>query len=414
MTGLGPGATGGCFLYVDCDRFFFAVEAAERPGLASDPRPVIIGRDPRQFPRGIVTTANDVARALGIQSGMSAAAALTRAPTAVFLPPRHALYERYSERVLAVIRQASPLVEQRSIDEAVCVWDAFEPTRALDLRQRILAVTGISVSMGLAASPLVAKMASEAAKRLPDHLCIVPPGGEAAWLAPQPVRALVGVGPKTEARLRALGIATIGDLAQRSRAALVVEFGQSYGGYLYEASRGIDDSELEPERAAKSVSSEHTFAADTTSREVLWREVRRQAEEVAGRLRELGVRAAEVAIKLRYADWRTITRQRHLPTATDDPGELALAAAALVRRHWDRARPIRLIGLRAGRFCGGAGPEQLPLAFTEADERAAPTAQLATVLPGAAAQPHPDTGAAQSMDGPTFAGFRPGLDAGGG
>src|SRR5439155_21011245 len=184
--------TAPCYLFLDCDRFYFAVEAAERPGLADDPRPVIIGRDPRTAPRRIVTTANDPARALGIRSGLSAAIALRLAPNALFLPPRHELYARYSTRVMAVLRDESPLVEQHSIDEAACLWPhGFGPEPPLALRARVLAETGISVSLGLATSPLVAKMASEAAKKRADHLCIVIPGAEAAFLSPLPVRALV-------------------------------------------------------------------------------------------------------------------------------------------------------------------------------------------------------------------------------
>src|SRR2546428_7811935 len=188
-----------CYLFLDCDRFYFAVEAAERPGLADDPRPVIIGRDPRTAPRGIVTTANDPARALGIRRGLSAAIALRLAPNALFLPPRHELYERYSTRVMAVLRDESPLVEQHSIDEAASLWPhGFGPEPPLALRARVLAETGISASPGLATPPLVAQMASEAAKKRADHLCILTPGAEAPFPSPLPVPALVGVGPQAE------------------------------------------------------------------------------------------------------------------------------------------------------------------------------------------------------------------------
>lgn len=348
-----------CHLFLDCDRFYFAVEAAERPELADDPRPVIIGRDPRLAPRGIVTTANDAARALGIRSGLSAAIALRRAPNALFLTPRHDLYERYSARVMAVVRDESPLVEQYSIDEAACVWlHGFRPELALALRARVLAETGISVSLGIATSPLVAKMASEAAKQRLDHLCIVSPGEEAAFLAPLPVRALVGVGPKAEARLLAVGIATIGALASRPPDELITLFGRASGRYLHEASRGIDHSTLQAEHVPKSISAEHTFPSDTTDRNVLWQQLRAQAEEVAARLKREGFRAEDVAIKLRYANWQTLTRQMKLPAATDEADALATHAATLMRRHWDQTRAVRLIGLRAGRLTGGTKPTQ--------------------------------------------------------
>ncbi len=353
-----------CYLFLDCDRFYFAVEAAERPELADDPRPVIIGRDPRTTPRGIVTTANDAARALGIHSGLSAAIALRLAPNALFLPPRHDLYERYSARVMAVVRDESPLVEQHSIDEAACVWlPGFRPEPALALRARVLAETGVSVSLGIATSPLVAKMASEAAKQRPDHLCIVSPGEEAAFLAPLPVRALVGVGPKAETRLLAVGIATVGVLASRPPDELITLFGRAYGRYLHEASRGIDHSTLQAEHVPKSISAEHTFPRDTTDRQVLWQQLRAQAEEVAERLRQEGLRAEEVAIKLRYANWQTLTRQMKLPAATDEAEALATSAATLMRRHWDQTRAVRLIGLRAGRLTGGTKPTQQGLPY---------------------------------------------------
>src|SRR5581483_6005532 len=213
---------------------------------------------------------------------------------------------------------------------------------AVRLRRRVLDELGLSVSLGLAANPLVAKMASEAAKSVPDHVHVVPPGEEAAFLAPMPVRALIGVGPKAEARLRALGIETIGVLAERPLADLVEAFGQSYWRYLHRASRGEDDSELTDAREWKSISAENTFGADTRDRVALWRELRSQAWEVARRLRGERLLAGEVAIKLRYANWETITRQMRLGAPTD--------AAALMRRHWDRARAIRLLGVRAGKL----------------------------------------------------------------
>jgi DNA polymerase IV len=361
-----------CYLYLDCDRFYFAVEAAERPGLAADPRPVIIGRDPQEAPRGIVTTANDAARTLGIHSGLSAAIARRLAPNALFLPPRHDLYEQYSARVMTVVRAASPLVEQRSIDEAACLWPhGFHPGPALALRTKVGAETGISVSLGVAPSPLVAKMASEAAKQRQDHVCIVQPGQEAEFLSPLPIRALVGVGPKAEARLTEAGFRTIGMLAARSVEELITLFGRSYGRYLHEASRGVDDTRLEPERVAKSISAEHTFPRDTVDRRLLWRQLRAQADEVAMRLRAEGLVAFEVAIKLRYADWQTLTRQLQLGGPTDEPAVLAAGAAALMQRHWERRRAVRLIGLRAGRLTEATQPAQLALRY-ESPPREAP------------------------------------------
>jgi DNA polymerase IV len=351
-----------CILFVDCDRFYFAVEVAESPELAEGTGPIIIGHDPRRAPRAIVTTANNAARALGIHSGMSAARALRLAPDAMFLPPRHELYQQYSRRVMAVLRDESPLVQQNSIDEAACQWPAgFLAEPAVRLRMRIWDDTGISVSIGVASSQLVAKMASEDAKRQADHVRLVLPGDEADFLAPLDVRSLIGVGPKAEKRLRAIGIQTIGDLTRRSLTELVGLFGRAHGQYLFDSSRGIDNSPLRSERAAKSVSEEHTFDHDTADRQVLWNQLRRQSAEISARLRGEGLEAREIGIKLRYANWETVTRQTRIAIPTDDGQTLSAAAAALMRRHWDDSRSVRLIGLRAGHLAPKTTIRQLEL-----------------------------------------------------
>ena len=342
----------GCVLYLDADRFYFSVEALERPELAGDPRPIVIAHDPREAPRAVVTTANDAARKLGITSALSALLALRRAPNALFLPPRHDLYASYSRRLMELLRSESQLVQQNSIDEAALSWEhqGFAPEPALRLRERIGREIGLSVSLGLAPSPLVGKMASEVAKGEPSHLRVVRPGEEPAFLAPMPIRALIGVGPKAEERLRGVGVATIGDLQARELAELVEGFGQSYGRYLHRACRGEDDSELSDEREPKSISAERTFDQDTNDRRRLWQELQGQAEEVAARLRHDELVAGEVAIKVRYGSWETFTRQMRLAQPTDQAEALAAGAAALLRRHWDRSRPIRLLGVRAGRL----------------------------------------------------------------
>ena len=229
---------------------YYGVEILERPELASDQRVVIIGADPRQAPRGIVTTANGVARAIGITSGLSTAIAqrlaAERGLETVFIPPRHNLYAAYSRRLMDLLRTETDTLEQRSIDEAALDWrqHGFSVEPIYKLRERIRVEIGLSVSFGVAANLLVAKMASEAAKAREDHVCAVLPGQEAAFLAPLPIRALVGVGPKSEARLHTFGIQTIGDLAAQPLAWLVDLFGSAYGRYLQRASRGEDDSTL--------------------------------------------------------------------------------------------------------------------------------------------------------------------------
>ncbi len=351
-----PRDDGPVYLHCDVDKMYYSVEALEAPALADDARAVIIGANPRQSPRAIVTTANGVARSLGIRSGMSTAIAariaLERGVEVVYVTPRHEVYAAYSRRLMDLLRTETPLLEQRSIDEAALDWSqhAFALEPVLMLRRRVLEEIGLSISLGVASTLLVAKMASEAAKSRIEHVCLVPPGEAAAFLAPLPVRALVGVGPKSEVRLRSLGLERIGDLATYPLPELVRQFGRSYGRYLHRASRGEDDSTLIGQQTSRSISAEHTFDRDTSNAAHIWQRLQLQADEVSRRLRGERLLAGEVAIKLRYGlTWETLTRQQRLGAATDDPRVLAAAAAALMRRAWNR-RPIRLIGLRAGRL----------------------------------------------------------------
>jgi DNA polymerase-4 len=344
------------YLHCDVDKMYYSVEALETPSLAAETRAVIISASPREYPRAVVTTANGVARGIGITSGMSTAIATRmareRGVEVVYVAPRHEVYSRYSRRLMELLRTETPLLEQRSIDEAALDWrhHGFVDAPVLTLRKRVLDEIGLSVSFGVASTLLVAKMASEIAKSRDDHVSVVHPGGEAGFLAPLSVRTLVGIGPKSEARLLGFGIATIGELASRPLDFLVDQFGSSYGRYLHRASRGQDDSTLVGEHTSKSISAEHTFSRDTMDRAEIWRRLQAQAQEVSQRLREENLVASEVAIKVRYGvTWETITRQQQLGSPTDDPQVLAAGAAALMRKAWTR-RPIRLIGLRAARL----------------------------------------------------------------
>jgi len=350
---------------------YFSVEALENPSLATETRVVVVSADPKTYARGVVTTANAVARTIGINSGMSTAIAARIAAEhgldIVYLPPRHDLYGQYSKRLMDILRTETPLLEQRSIDEAALDWNdhGFNKEPVLRLRQRVLDEIGLSISFGVAPTLLVAKMASEVAKTHDDHVCIVHPGEAERFLAPLPLRALVGIGPKSEVRLKSLGLEKIGDLAALPLHDLVQQFGKSYGRYLYQSSRGEDDATLVGEHAYKSISAEHTFGQDTSDRAEIWRRLQAQAEDVAERMRGEGLVAAEVAIKLRYGvTWITITRQQRLGAPTDDPRVLAAGAAALMRKAWNR-RPIRLIGLRASRLSAPADSVQLALEALE-------------------------------------------------
>jgi DNA polymerase-4 len=328
------------YLHCDVDKMYYSVESLETPALADEQRAVIIGIDPRHYPRGVVTTANSVARSIGISSGMSCAiaerTARERGIEVLYVPPRHELYADYSRRLMDLLRTETPLLEQRSIDEAALDWrhHGFVPEPVLSLRQRILLEIGFSVSFGVAGTLLVAKLASEVAKSREDHVCVVPPHA---------------------------GITTIGELAQREEHELVEHFGRSYGRYLHQASLGQDDSTLVDDHVYKSISAEHTFAYDTSDRAAIWRQLQEQARDVSRRLHGEHLVAREVAVKLRYGvTWETITRQQRLAAPTADAEVLAAGAAALMRKAWNR-RPIRLIGLRAGRLEAPSDGVQLDL-----------------------------------------------------
>jgi DNA polymerase-4 len=356
-----------CILHADADKFYFAVEAVERPELASLDRPVIIGHDPREFGRGVVTTCNEAARALGIDSGMSCRVALSRAPNAMFLQPRFDIYHDYSKRLMSVLRSATQTFEQLSVDEAWLDWRAhgFASGPALALRERVRDETGLSVSVGVAPTKLLAKMATEAAKKTADRVLVVPPAEVRPFLDPLPVEALWGVGPKTAARLRTLGLETVGSIATASLERLQESFGPRHGRILADHSRGLDESELTPVRAPKSFSTERTFASDVLDRAELWRTMQRQSSSLAERLKRRGLVATEVAVKLRYADWEDLVRQTRLPAPSAEAEIIASAAAALMRRAWDRERALRLLGVRVSRFAEVGEPFQLEMRLGE-------------------------------------------------
>lgn len=350
-----------CILHADADRFYFAVEALERPELASDPRPIIVGSDPRDSPRAVVTTANDAARRLGIDSGLSCRVALSRAPDALFLPPRFSIYRDYSLRLMEILRGASPSVEQLSVDEAWLDWGehGFARESAIALRRLVHDGTGLSVSIGVASSKLLAKMATEQAKATADHVLVVSPGGESDFLDELAVEALWGVGPKTAERLRGLGLETIGQIAATPVSQLVASFGPTHGQVLADHSRGIDRSTLAPVRQAKSYSAERTFQTDTADRAELWATIQRQAGELSARLERKGLTASEVGFKIRYADWVDLTRQTRLAYPTTSAELIARAAADLMRKHWERGRAVRLIGVRVSALQDATAPSQL-------------------------------------------------------
>jgi DNA polymerase IV len=332
--------------HLDLDAFFAAVEELEDPQLRS--RPLVVGGDPHG--RGVVATANYVARRFGIHSAMSAAEALRRCPHAVFVRPRHRLYREYSEAVWTAVREVVPTVERTGLDEGYLdvgeVAPDFSRARAVAeaVQAAVRGATSLSASLGVASSKVVAKIASD--RRKPGGVTVVPAGREAGFLAPFDVRRLPGVGPRAEERLRAAGVETIGALAALPESDLKRLLPGKLGPLLRDRARGIDPRPLETSVETVSISTEETFDHDIDDPEQLKLEVRRMAERVAERLERGRQSARTVTTKVRYQDFSIRSRSTTLPVATDDVNRIAeLACALLDRALADRPGALRLVGV---------------------------------------------------------------------
>jgi len=355
--------TSPTILHVDLDAFFAAVEQRDRPELRG--KPVIVGGDPGA--RGVVSAASYEARAFGVHSALPLRTAAARCPQGVFLPVDGAKYRRESRRVMEILGRFTPLLEQVSIDEAfldVAGSEAlFGPPEEIARRIKVAVrgEVGLTASVGVATTKLVAKVASDLRK--PDGLVVVQPGEEASFLAPLPITRLWGVGEQTRVALSEHGVRTIGDLAALPVDVLVRRLG-AHGATLHERALGIDPSPVTPEIAAKSVSHEHTFDVDTADPELIERTLLALSEGVASRLRAGGVRASTVAVKVRDSAFRTVSRQRTLPEPTDLADPIYRTALELARPEV-RGRRIRLLGVGAH---GLGEPAQLGL-FAGEDPR---------------------------------------------
>jgi DNA polymerase-4 len=336
-------------LHVDLDAFFAAVEQRDRPELRG--LPVVVGGG-GPGDRGVVSAASYEARRFGIQSAMPLRRAARLCPHAVFLPVDGAKYQAVSREVMAILRRFTPQVEPISIDEAFLdvtgsiVLFGDGPTIARRIKDAVRGELGLTVSVGVATTKLVAKIASDLRK--PDGLVVVPPGQEATFLAPLPIMRLWGVGEQTAIALREYGVRTIGDLAQLPADLLVRRFGR-HGAALVERAVGIDADAVSDGDPAKSVGHEHTFDVDTSDRETIERTLLAMADGVAARLRASGLRASTVTVKIRDASFRTITRQRTLPEPTDLAEPFYRVALELARPEITGLR-IRLLGVTASHF----------------------------------------------------------------
>ena len=332
--------------HLDLDAFFAAVEELEHPELRS--KPLVVGGDPHG--RGVVATANYVARGFGIHSAMSAAEAIRRCPQAVFVRPRHSVYREYSRHVWSTVRGIVPTLEQTGIDEGYLdlgeVASGFLEARVVAeaVQTAVRAATSLTCSIGVAPCKVVAKIGSDARK--PGGLTVVVPGQEATFLAPFDVRRLPGVGPKAEERLRAAGVQTIGALAALDDDDVRRLLPGSVGKVLRDRARGIDPRGLEFGVERISISVENTFDRDLVDRERLHDELRGMATEVASHLRSRGQTARTVTTKLRYADFSIRSRSTSLDVGIDDPAQIGdLACRLLDRGLRDRPGALRLVGV---------------------------------------------------------------------
>lgn len=327
------------------DAFYASAEQASKPSLRG--KAVVVGGI---GPRGVVATASYEARVFGVHSAMPIGQARRLAPNAAYLAPRFRLYRDVSEQVMGLLRELSPLVEPLSLDEAFvdleageAAWDSASARLVGErLRDEIKAVTGLTGSVGLAASKMLAKIASEEAK--PDGLMLIVPGTERAMLGPMSVRTLPGVGPATGDHLRRAGITTVEEIAEAGEDELVRLLGKSHGASLYAMALAHDDRPVVAERDAKSVSVEDTYDVDIHDRVRVRTEVQRLAERCVQRLRGAERSGRTVVLKVRRYDFSTLTRSETLRGPTDDPAVVREAAARLLESV-DTTGGVRLLGV---------------------------------------------------------------------
>ncbi|WP_367039709.1 DNA polymerase IV [Streptomyces sp. Je 1-332] len=337
--------TAPTILHLDMDAFYASAEQAAKPSLRG--KAVVVGG---LGPRGVVATASYEARKFGVHSAMPMGQARRLAPNAAYLVPRFGLYREISDQVMALLRQLSPLVEPLSLDEAFVDLDAGgvadDQASALAVGERlradIKAVTGLAGSVGLAASKMLAKIASEEAK--PDGLRLIVPGTERELLGPMPVRTLPGVGPATGDHLRRGGITTVGEIAEAGEDELVRLLGKSHGSALYAMALARDERPVVAERESKSVSVEDTYDVDIHDRVRVRGEVARLADRCVERLRAAGHSGRTIVLKVRRFDFSTLTRSETLRGPTDDPGVVREAAARLLESV-DTTGGVRLLGV---------------------------------------------------------------------
>lgn len=333
-------------LHIDMDAFFAAVEQRRNPNLIG--KALVIGGSGDPTQRGVVSTASYEARKFGIHSAMPLRTAYKLCPHAVFLPVDYREYARVSGKIKDILKKFCSLMQDVGIDEAfldISQIDKPPEEIAKEIKLAIKQETGLTCSIGIAPNKLLAKIASDMQK--PDGLTIINNDDIENRIWPLPVRKLWGVGPKTEVYLKEMGIETVGALALLSLEKLLEKFGNSYGKYLYEASRGIDDSPLITHWEPKSTSREVTFQWDIGNWQVIAKTIAELTREVAKDLKQSGYKGRTVTVKIRFSDFETHTRAKTLEQSTNSVDEIRTAAFDCLRR-FELKKKVRLVGVRMG------------------------------------------------------------------
>jgi len=333
-------------LHIDMDAFFAAVEQRRNPALIG--KPLVIGGSGDPTQRGVVSTASYEARKFGIHSAMPLRTAYKLCPHAVFLPVDYEEYSKMSERIKKILREYCPIMEDVGIDEAfldVSQIDKSAEEIVKEIKAKILEETGLTCSFGIAPNKLLAKIASDMQK--PEGLTIITDLDIENRIWPLPVRKLWGVGPKTEAALRGMGIETIGGLAAVPLDKLIERFGESYGRYLYDASKGMDESPLVTHWEPKSTSREITFQTDTGNWQEIARTLAELTREVANDMKQAGYKGKTVTVKLRFSDFETHTRAKTLKNLTSSVDKIRAASFDCLRR-FELKKQVRLVGVKVG------------------------------------------------------------------
>jgi DNA polymerase IV (DinB-like DNA polymerase) len=349
-SGITPGTAPRIILHLDMDSFYASVEVREQPELRG--KPVVIGADPKNGKgRGVVSTCSYEARAFGIRSAMPVSHAFVLCPHAVFLPPHVSRYVKASSDIMSILKALGFPLQQVGIDEAFLDLSRLGTfAAATDLAVRIKDIIrtqlGLTCSIGLGPTKVVAKIASDIKK--PDGLTVVEPENLFSFLAPMPVRKIPGIGKKAETVLFEMGIRTIQDLATFDIQVLIARFGRS-AITLQDIAAGIDTSEVKERDCAKSVSRETTFLTDTSDVELISSTIDTLAEEVCRNLADETLHCKTVTVKVRYQGFVTKTKARTLPHYTGDPTTIRSCAFSLVRDIFD-GRKIRLLGIRLSSF----------------------------------------------------------------